>query len=78
MAKYRILQEGESEFYPQEKVTIFHPWVYIDNRFPKYVWPKRSSTQSKCVTLGQALVMVAARKQFLKEKFKYPIIHKID
>jgi hypothetical protein len=78
MAKYRILQEGESIFYPQEKLSIFHPWRYIDNCFPRHIWEKRSSHQSKCETLGQALAMVSSRKQLLKDKSKYPIIHKIE
>lgn len=79
MAKYRILQEGESRFYPQEKLSMFHPWIYIDNHFPhKYVWEKRSREQSLCATLGRAQSIVLARKQFLKEQSKYPIIHKIE
>jgi hypothetical protein len=78
MAKYRILQEGESHFFPQEKLSMFHCWQYIDNRFPKYTWEKRSCDQALCSTLERAQEMVAARKQFLKEKFKYPIIHKVD
>lgn len=79
MAKYRILQKGESSFYPQEKLSIFHPWRYIDNHFPhKYMWEKRSREQSLCTTLGRAQSVVLARKQFLKEQSKYPIIHKIE
>jgi predicted transcriptional regulator len=78
MAKYRILQEGESSFYPQEKLSIFHHWRYLDNRFSKYIWERISSAQSRCETLTQAQERVAARKQFLKERIKYPIIHKID
>lgn len=79
MAKHRILQEGESEFYPQEKPSIFHPWRYIDNHFPhKYMWEKRSRGQSLCTTLGRAESVILARKHFLKEKGKYPIIHKIE
>ena len=79
MAKHRILQEGESHFYPQEKPSIFHPWIYIDNRFPhKYVWEKRSREQSLCSTLERAQEIVSRRKHFLKEQGKYPIIHKIE
>lgn len=79
MAKYRILQKGESSFYPQEKLSIFHPWRYIDNHFPhKYVWEKRSRDQSVCSTLERAQEIVSRRKQYLKEQSKYPIIHTIN
>ena len=78
MAKYRILQEGESRFYPQEKLSMFHHWKYIDNRFPKYIWERISSAQSICETLSEAKERIAARKQFLKKQIKYPIIHKVN
>lgn len=78
MAKYRILQEEESKFCPQEKLSIFHRWTYLDNRFPKYIWDKRFMHESVCSTLGQALEVISLRKKFLKEGSKYPIIHKVD
>ena len=78
MAKYRILQEGESRFYPQEKLGIFNCWQYLDNRFSRHTWEKKSRDQAFCATLGEAQERVEARKQFLKEKFKYPVIHTVD
>lgn len=78
MTKYRILQEDEKQFYPQERTTMFHPWVYIDNHFPhKYVWTKKSRIQSVCSTLDRAKEVVSRREEFLKEQSKYPIIHKV-
>jgi hypothetical protein len=65
MRKYRILEESENRFYPQEKK--WYGWVYLDNLNPAFTWSSHRNYHSRCNSKIEAEKCIEKRIKYLLE-----------
>ena len=78
MRTYRIKQIAENKFIPQVKLGIFGVWNSIDVSNNEIWYAKEYVERYYYVsTLEMAHNVIAQYKNFVENKIKYPIIHKV-
>lgn len=78
MRTYRIKQIANDRFIPQVKLGLFGMWNSIDATNNE-IWYSEDYVEKYCyvTTLEMAHNVIAQYKNYVENKLKYPIIHKV-
>ena len=78
MRSYRIKQIAGNRFIPQVKLGFFGVWNSIDATNNE-IWYSEDYVENYCyvTTLEMAHNVISQYKNYVENKLKYPIIHKV-